>query len=55
VVSRLDKKQRIGLVVAVVWTAVVLILAIALRSFVILTFIGLVAVILFPLRKQRPG
>jgi len=54
VVSRLDQKQRIGLVVAVVWTAGIVILAIALRSFVILTFIGLVAVILFPLRKQSP-
>lgn len=50
---RLDGKQRWGLLIAVIWIAAVVVLAIVLQRIVILASLGLVAVLMVPFRKQK--
>jgi hypothetical protein len=50
---RLERKQRWGLLIAVIWIAAVVVLAIVLQRIVILASLGLVAVLTVPFRKQK--
>jgi hypothetical protein len=50
---KVDRKQRWGLLIATIWIAAVVVLAIVLQSIVIVAFLGLVPVLLLPFRKQR--
>jgi hypothetical protein len=47
----LDRKQRWGLLIAAIWIAAVVVLAIVLETIAILALLGLVALLLLPFRK----
>jgi hypothetical protein len=49
---KVDRKQRWGLLLAMTWTAAVVVLAIVLQSIAIVALLGLVPLLLLPFRKQ---
>ncbi len=52
-VAKLDRKQRWGLLIVAIWTAFVVVLAIASQRLVTFAFLGLVPVVTFPFRKRK--
>ena len=49
----LDRKQRWGLLIAAIWIAAVVVLAVVLETIAIVALLGLVAMLLLPFRKQK--
>ncbi len=51
---KLELKQRWGLLIVAIWTAVVVVLAITRSNVGILGLLGMNAVFAFPFRKRKP-